>query len=404
MSQIGSAGSTRMIGFDPDSPDYIADPYPTLRLIREMEPVHRTKMGWLVTRYEHVASVLQESRLWGVPFTAEHRRSLYGAGPMFDYASRRMNSYNPPEHTRLRSLVTKAFTARRVEALRSRIQKIADDLLDSVRGLRDFDVIETVAHPLPCRVIGEMIGVPASDSPQLSAWTEAIQSVLGPVARPDRMPAANKAASDFMAYIRAVVAKRRTIPGDDLLSSLIAAEEEGQRLTEEELVATVLFMFTAGHSTTRDLVGAGVLAFMQNYEQWEGLVADPSVVGMAVEECLRYAPSITLFGRRALCDTALAGVSISAGEAVFVSIAAANRDPRRFPNPDLFDIRRGNNEHLTFGGGIHYCLGATLARAEAQVIFAALAQRFPKMRLAEQIVEWRGTVSFRGPKAMRVAV
>lgn len=404
MSQPGSAASTSKIVFDPDSADYIADPYPTLRVIRETEPVHLSNMGWLVTRYEHVASVLRESRLWGIPFTAEHRRSLYGTGPMFDYASRRMNSYNPPEHTRLRALVTKAFTARRVEALRPHIQKIAHDLLDSVGRMRDFDVIETLAYPLPCRVIGEMIGVTATHSPQLSAWTEAIQSVLGPVARPDRITAANNAASDFMAYIRALVAKRRTMPGDDLLSSLIAAEEKGQRLTEEELVATVLFMFTAGHSTTRDLVGAGLLAFMNHYDQWERLVSDPSIVGSAVEECLRYAPSITLFGRRALNDTVLAGVPIAAGEAVFVSIAAANRDPRRFANPDLFDIGRGDNEHLTFGGGVHYCLGATLARVEAQVIFATLAERYPKMRLAEQTIEWRGTSSFRGPKAVRVSV
>jgi cytochrome P450 len=390
--------------FDPQSPECLADPYPMLQLIREAEPLHRSKMGWLVTRYEHVAAVLQESRAWGIPFTVEHRRSLYGEGPMFEYASRRMNSYNPPEHTRLRSLVTKAFTARRVEALRPRIQKLANDLLDVASGMREYDIIETLAHPLSCQVICEMIGVPPSDSVQLSGWTEAIQSVLGPVARPDDMPAANRAASDFMAFIRALVAKRRTTPGDDLLSSLIAAEEQGQRLTEEELVATVLFMFTAGHSTTRDLVGAGLLAFMNHYDQWERLVSDPATVASAVEECLRYAPSITLFGRRALNDTALAGVSISAGEAVFVSIAAANRDPRRFPNPNLFDIRRRDNEHLTFGGGIHYCLGATLARTEAQVIFATLAQRYPKMRLAEQSIEWRGTISFRGPKAVRVAV
>jgi cytochrome P450 len=403
MSQTGSAGSIGTIVFDPDSPGHIADPYPMLRLIRETEPVHRSKMGWLVTRYEHVASVLQEFRVWGIPFTTEHRRSLYGAGPMFDYASRRMNSYNPPEHTRLRSLVTKAFTAKRVAALRPDIQKIADDLLDSVRA-QEFDVIETLAHPLPCRVICQMIGVPASDSPELSAWTEAIQSVLGPVARPDRMPAANEAASNFMAYIRDVVAKRRATPGEDLLSSLIAAEEEGRRLSEEELVATVLFMFTAGHSTTRDLVGAGLLVFMNHYDQWELLVSDPSIVPGAVEECFRYAPSITLFGRRALHDTVLAAVPISAGEAVFVSIAAANRDPRRFPNPDVFDICRRDNEHLTFGGGIHYCLGATLARAEAQVIFATLARRYPNMRLAEQTIEWRGTISFRGPKAVRVTV
>jgi cytochrome P450 len=315
-----------------------------------------------------------------------------------------MNSYDPPEHSRLRSLVTKSFTARRVEALRPHIQKIANALLESMEEMREFDVIEALAHPLPCQVICEMIGVPSRDSPQLSDWTEAIQSVLGPVMRPEHLPAANKAASEFMSYIRALVIRRRAAPGEDLLSGMIAAEEEGQRLTEDELISTVMFMFTAGHTTTRDLVGGGLLAMMDNHDQWERLVSDPSMVPGAVEECLRYAPSVTLFGRRALHDTMLAGVPISAGEAVFVSIAAANRDPQRFPNPEQFDIGRDDNGHLTFGGGIHYCLGATLARAEAQVIFTTLARRYPRMRLSEQTIEWRDTLSFRGPKSVRVAV
>ena len=404
MTEIVSSGSSNPVVFDPTSADYIADPYATLRLIREASPLHRSKMGWLVTRYEQVAAVLRDWRVWGSPFPPEHRRALYGPGPMFEYASRRMNSYDPPEHTRLRSLVTKAFTARRVEALRPNIQTIADALLNAVEGAREFDLIETLAHPLPCQVICEMIGVPSSDSPQLSNWTGAIQSALGPMVRPEHIPVANEAASAFMAYIRALVTKRRATPGDDLLTALIATEEEGQRLTEEELVATVLFMFTAGHSTTRDLVGSGVVALMNNRDQWQRLVSDPSIVPGAVEECLRYAPSITLFGRRALQDTQLADMPISAGEAVFVSIAAANRDPRRFANPDLFDIGRDDNEHLTFGGGIHYCLGATLARAEARVIFTTLAHRYPNMRLSEQIIEWRDFVSFRGPRAVRIAV
>ena len=393
-----------MVVFDPNSPEYLADPYPILKLIREVDPVHRSKMGWLVTRYEHVAAVLQESPIWGIPFPAEQRRSLYGPGPMFEYASRRMNSYNPPEHTRLRSLVTKGFTVKRVEALRPQIQKIADASLDSLKEVHEFDVIAALAHPLPCQVICQMIGVPSSDSPQLAGWTEAIQLALGPVPRPEHISAANAAASEFMSYISALVARRRAMPGEDLLSSLIAAEEQGQRLTEHELIATVLFMFTAGHSTTRDLVGGGLVAFMNNLDQWERLVSEPSMVKSAVEECLRYAPSITLFGRRALHDTMLAAIKVSAGEPVFVSIAAANRDPRRFPNPDLFDISRRDNEHLTFGGGIHYCLGAMLARAEAQVIFATLARRYPKMRLSEQTIEWRDTSSFRGPKEVWVSV
>jgi cytochrome P450 len=321
---------------------------------------------------------------------------------MFEYASRRMNNYNPPEHTRLRSLVTKGFTAKRVEALRSRIQKITDDLLNAAKGIREFDVLETLAHPLPCQVICEMVGVPLSDSPKLSQWTAAVHSVLAPVAQPERMPAANDAASEFMAYIRALVVKRRAAPGDDLLTALIAAEEGGERLTEEELVATVLFMFTAGHATTRDLVGSGLLAFMNNRDQWESLVSDPSLAPSAVEECLRYYPSVQLTPRRALQETMFAGTAIAAGEPLLVSIAASNRDPRRFPDPDRFDIRRADNEHLTFGGGIHYCLGAMLARAEAQIIFGTLARRYPKMELAQQTIEWRDTIMFRGPKAVRI--
>ena len=189
-----------------------------------------------------------------------------------------------------------------------------------------------------------------------------------------------------------------------MLSALIAAEDSGQKLTEDELVATVLFLFTAGHSTTRDLVGSGLVALLRNRDQWLRLTQEESLVPMAVEECLRYAPSIGLLGRRALTDTAVADIPISAGEAVFVSIAAANRDPRRFMDPDRFDIARGNNEHLTFGGGIHFCLGATLARVEAQVIFATVAQRYPNLQLSGQTVEWRDAISFRGPKAVWVAV
>src|SRR5262249_55417910 len=248
MAETGSASSGAPVVFDPTSHEYIANPYSILQLIRESDPLHRSKMGWLVTRYEHVAAVLRDWRVWGSPFPPERRRTLYGPGSMFEYASRRMNSYDPPEHSRLRSLVTKGFTAKRVEILRPHIQNIIDALLNSAEETREFDAIEALAHPLSCQVICEMVGVPLSDSPQLSNWTEAIQSALGPIARREHMPAANKAASDFMSYIRSLVTRRRATPGDDLISGLIAAEEGGRRLTEDELVATVLFMFTAGHS------------------------------------------------------------------------------------------------------------------------------------------------------------
>jgi cytochrome P450 len=224
--------------FDPTAPEYVTDPYPTLKRIQDAEPIHRSKMGWLVTRYEHAAAILHDWRAWGVVFTRDRQHALYGPGPMFDYASRRMSNYNPPDHTRLRSLVTKAFTARRIEALRPRIQMIADELLRSADGAGEFDIIETLAHPLPSQVICEMIGVPLAYSSQLSDWTGAVQSVLAPVPLPDRIPAANQAASEFMAFMRSLVVERRQRLGDDLLSALIAAEDHNQRLTEEELIAT----------------------------------------------------------------------------------------------------------------------------------------------------------------------
>ena len=404
MATIGTTGSTNTIVFDPASPAYQADPYQTLRIIREAEPLHRSNIGWLVTRYAHAEAILHDWRTWGVVSTRERRQALYGAGPMFEYATRRMSNYNPPDHTRLRSLTAKVFTARRVEALRPRIQAIADNLLRQVDGVREFDVIEALAHPLPCQVICEMIGVPLTSSPQLSDWTDTVQSGLAPVPRPEQLPAANRAAGEFMSFIRTVVAERRRQTGNDLLSALIAAEDAGGKLTEEELVSTVLFLFSAGHSTTRDLVGSGILALLQNRDQWQRLTRDESLVPNAIEECLRYSPSILLFGRRALTDTTVADLPISIGDAVFVSIAAANRDPRRFVDPDKFDIARNDNAHLTFGGGIHFCLGATLARAEAQVILATLTRRYPKMELSEQVIEWRDTISMRGPRAVRVAV
>lgn len=391
-----------LANFDPNEPDYVADPYPTLKRIQDDGPIHRTKLGLLVTRYEHAAMILRDWRTWGVVNTSERQQALYGSGPMFEYASRRMSNFNPPDHTRVRSLVTKAFTARRVAALRPRVQNIADDLLDTVEGVSEFDIIETLAHPLPCRVICDMLGVPFTYSSQLSDWTGAVQAVLTPLPLPDYLPAANQAASEFTEFIRTLVVARRRSPKDDLLSALIVAEDSGQRLSEEELVGTVLFLFSAGHSTTRDLVGSGLLALMRNREQWQCLTSDVTLVPRAVEECLRYAPSITLLARRALQATTVADTPISAGEPVFVSIAAANRDSRRFTNPERFNITRDDNEHLTFGGGIHFCLGATLARMEAQVIFATLCRRYPMMALAPQTIEWRDTISMRGPKTVRV--
>jgi cytochrome P450 len=391
--------------FDPRTPGFTTNPYPLLHRLRAQDPVHRSPMGfWVLTRYADVAMVLRTSRLFGTGATARGMRTRYGDGAALAYVSRRMSNYDPPDHTRLRSLVTRAFTARRVESMRPHIQAIADHLLDAVADAEPIDIVADVAHPLPSLVICEMLGVPEGDRPQFSAWTDAIAFLLAPLIDADRLVAGEAAAGQFMNYVRALVGERRGAPGDDLLSALIAAEETGDRLAEDELVATVVFLFSAGHQTTRDLVGNGLLALLHHPDQWERLIDDRSLVPAAVEECLRFDSPVTMFPRRALEDTDIGGTAISAGEQVYVSISGANRDLARFPNPDRFDLTRGDNEHVAFGGGIHYCLGAALARAEAQILFGTLLDRYPRLQLADNAIQWRETLAFRGPVALHISL
>jgi cytochrome P450 len=227
--------------------------------------------------------------------------------------------------------------------------------------------------------------------------------VATPLIERYRLLAGEAAAGAFMEYVRALVEERRSAPGDDLLSALIAAEDAGDRLAEEELVATVVFLFSAGHQTTRDLIANGLLGLLRHPDQWTRLLDDQSLVPAAVEECLRYDPPVTMFPRRALEDTTIGGIAIAAGEQVYVSISAANRDPARFLDPDRFDLSREDNEHVAFGGGIHYCLGAALARAEAQIVLGTLLRRYPHLELADPTIEWRDTLTFRGPATLYVA-
>jgi len=402
---MSGESATRELVFDPLTPGFTADPFPLLRRLREDDPVHRSPLGfWVLTRYDDVARVLRSPRLFGTGLTHDSMRSRYGDGAAFAYVSRRLSSYDPPDHTRLRALVTRAFTVRRVESMRSHIQAIADRLLDGVGGAERMDVIADLAHPLPSLVICEMLDVAEADRRQFSVWTGDIAFLLAPIIAPDRLATGEAAAGAFMAYVRDLIAERREALGDDLLSALITAEADGDRLTEDELVAMIVFLFSAGHQTTRDLVGNGLLALLQHRDQWQRLLAQPALLPAAIEECLRYDPSVTMFFRRALQDTHIGDTPIPAGDRIFVSISAANRDPARFDDPDRFDLDRRDNEHLTFGGGIHYCLGAALARVEAHIIFATLLRRCPGIELTEDVIQWRDTPAFRGPIALRVAL
>ncbi len=390
--------------FDPFTPEFQSDPFPILRRLRAEDPVHRSRFGWVLTRYDDVVAALRDQR-FGAAFDHEIGRAQLGDGAAFAYVSRRMHNFDPPDHTRLRSLVTKAFTVRRVEALRPHIQAIADTLLDRIDGgPKTFDVLAALAHPLPSLVICEMLGVPEADRPRFSRWTEDIAFLLGVGVAPHRLTAGEVAAAEFMAYIRDLIEHRRATPTDDLLNALIVAEEHGDRLSTDELIANVVFLFSAGHQTTRDLVGNGLLALLRCPDVKRRVAGDPSLLPALVEECLRFDPSVTATLRRAREDTTIAATPIAAGDRVILSLSGANRDPARFPDPDRFDIDRPNNEPLAFGGGIHYCLGAALARTEAQIVFGTLLRRYPKLELEEQTVQWRETWIFRGPVALQVSV
>ena len=289
-------------------------------------------------------------------------------------------------------------------ALRPHIQAIADILLDRTNGAKTIDVLAALAHPLPSLVICEMLGVRETDRPRFSRWTEDIAFLLLPPVPPHRLEAGEAAAAEFMAYVRDLIEHRRATPTDDLLSALIAAEERGDRLSIDELIANVVFLFSAGHQTTRDLVGNGLLALLRHPDLKRRVAGDPSRLPALVEECLRYDPSVTATPRRAQEETTIAGTPIAAGDRLILSISGANRDPARFPDPDRFDIDRPNNEPLAFGGGIHYCLGAALARTEAQIVFGTLLRRYPNLELADQTVQWRETWIFRGPVTLQVSL
>jgi cytochrome P450 len=388
--------------YDPTAPAFRKNPFPVLHRLRDVDPIHRTSWGWILSRYGDCAKVLG-SREFGMRGIRERLRTALGSGAAFEFISRRFQFIDPPEHARIRSLTTKAFSARRVLDMRPRIQRLVDQLLDEVNGAQGFDVIAAVAYPLPAWVISEMLGTPVEDRERLAAWTAPITRLQEPGPfDPALLAAGDLAAAEFMAYVRALIDERRRRAGEDLLSALIAAEESGDRLSLEELVAGVIFLFNAGHHTTRDLIGNALVALLRHRDQWELLVSEPSLIPGAVEECLRYDPSITRTPRFALVDTELDGRKVAAGEPVTCLLNAANRDPERFPEPDRLDIRRADKDHLAFGGGVHFCLGATLARLETEIVLGSLLRRHPGLHLVTEELEWRESITYRGPVAVRV--
>ncbi|HYM30691.1 MAG TPA: cytochrome P450 [Candidatus Cybelea sp.] len=392
--------------FDPTQQSVIDDPYPAFHTLMERDPVHFSPAvgGWVLTRYDHVRAALRDPRLSADrirPFIdhlpGDQRRELADLG---HHLSLWAVFNDPPVHTRLRGLMNKAFTSRAVAALRPRIQGIVDDLLDAVAAKGEMDVIRDFAYPLPATVIADMLGVPRSDVHLLKQWSDQLNAFVGGArATADKYRIAAQGIAEMTDYFRRFIDEHRRRPREDVSSALIAAEAEGEHLTADELVATCVLLLFAGHETTTHLIGNGVLALLRHADQLADLranLANEAVVESAVEEMLRWdGPSLSQ-ARIVAEDFELDGKRLRTGERVFLMIAAANRDPRAFADPDRFDIRRADNRHLTFGYGIHFCIGAPLARLEGQVAFPALLRRFDKLHLLPRELRWSDNLVFRG--------
>jgi pimeloyl-[acyl-carrier protein] synthase len=387
-------------------PEVLANPYPLFHRLRTEDPVHWDPYlhTWVVTRYTDVLEVLHT-------FSAERTHTpeklnamgLSQMTPIAQLMVKQMLFMDPPQHTRLRKLASHAFTPARVAALRTHIREIVSRLLDQVEPRRRMDVIADLAEPLPAIVTAEMLGVPVSDWEQLKAWTADFAEMLGNFQHnPDRAPRMLRAVHDMTAYFHGAIRQQRDQPRQGLVHSLMTAEVDGDRLTDDEVVATCIVTMVGGQETTTNLIGNGVITLLRNPEEMERLRGDLSLIPSAVEEMLRYESPSQHTGRLAPQDRELGGRVIRARQAVMAVMAAANRDPERFPDPDRFDISRGDNRHLAFGYAAHFCFGAALARIEGQEVFEALVQRLPELRLEPVPLVWRNNSGLRGVTSLKV--
>jgi len=389
--------------FNPLSPDFIRDPYPHYDRLRTMDPIHVTPFGQFVTsRHADVSLVLRDRR-FGKDFVERSKRRYSEKimdEPVFRSMSHWMLQADPPDHTRLRGLVVKAFTARRVEDMRPRIQEIVDQTIDAVIDRGRMDLIEDFAFRLPVTIICDMLGIPEEHRETFYKSSRDGGRLLDPVPlSPEEISQGN--AGNLMAqmYFQQLFELRRRSPGDDLITQLVQAEEDGNKLTNEELTANIILLFGAGHETTVNLIGNGLLALHRNPDQLALLKARPELMVGAIEEFLRYDSSVQMTGRVALEDIDdLGGVKIPKGETVLCLLGSANRDPAVYPDrPDRLDVTRQNVKPLSFGGGIHFCLGAQLARIEAEIAIATLLRRLPDLRIDDVVnPQWRPTFVLRG--------
>jgi cytochrome P450 len=401
---------------NPFIPEVIEDPYKFYRRYRELDPVHwglsanpRLSGSWYLFRYEDVVHVLESPKFGreasrvredgeGAPVPAAYKgfRSMVSNWMVFR---------DPPDHTRLRSLVNKVFSPKMVENIRPAIFGIADSLLDRVQTRGEMDLVEDFAFPLPVMVIATLLGVDPQDRPMFREWALALQhasaSRLTP--SPEVYAQAEQATWGFIEYFKKAIAQRHKEPRQDLIMALAKAQDEGNKLNDEEILATCIHLLTAGHETTINLIAKGTLALLRNPDALKLLRSHPELIAGAVEELIRYDSPVQMVSRWAFADVEIGDKLIRRGDSVGLILGSANRDPARFVNPDVLDIQRQDCKHCGFGSGIHFCLGAALARAEAQIALNVLLNRLPELRLLDEKVEWADNIVFHGPKHLRVA-
>lgn len=392
-------------------PQYSANPYALYQKLREQEPVYwDQKVGaWVLTRHNDVVSALRDSKLSAQRFRLDINwfpEQLQNTLKLpINALMRQMLFLDPPDHTRLRSLTAKAFTPRRVEAMRIHIQEVVDKLLDAVAARGQMEVIRDFAYPLPAIVIAEMLGVPPGDRDQFSHWTNDFGSLLdGSVSTPEELIAALSGIADFLHYFQSIIAEHVAAPRDDLMQALLASEERGDTLSEEEILGNCVLLLAAGHGTTTHLIGNGILALLQHSDQLQWLRDNPTTMPNAVSELLRYESPVQSTGRLVKEDVEIGGKHIEAGQAVIPILGAANHDPEAFADPDTCNLRRQENKLLSFGHGIHFCLGAPLAKVEAEVAFSTLLHRFDKLQLLTEKPEWEPGIVFRGLRELQITL
>lgn len=396
--------------FDPDDPDFIADPYPVLNDLREATPIFRDERTgqWMLTRFADVHATLRDRRL-GRGYTHLYTHAELGRpepderwSAFHQHEEWSLLCLEPPDHTRIRRLVSKVFTPKAVAAMRPAIERFSDELLDRCRDQGEFELLADYAQPYSVAVICSMLGVPRADTRLLLDWSHAIVKMYELSPDDEVKVAANAAAAEYIEYTKALIAEKRLAPDGLLVAELAAVEDEGDRLTVDEIVSTTMVLLEAGHEATVNTLGNGMRALLKHQSEWARVVSGEVAARTAVEEMLRWDAPLQLFERWVLePGVEIAGQAMEVGQEVAMLFGAAERDPRRFTDPDRFDIGRGDAAHIAFGGGIHFCVGAPLARQEIEVALAGIAGRFPALQLVEE-PQYQPSFVIRGLDALHV--